>query len=108
MEAMAADWGRPVRELRVDGGAAANDWLMQFQADVAAIPVGRPAMFETTALGAAALAGLSTGYWSEPDELRDVQKLDRGFEPRLSEGEREELLRGWRRAVRAAAAWAEG
>jgi glycerol kinase len=108
MEAMAADWGQPVRELRVDGGAAANNWLMQFQADVAGIPVGRPAMIETTALGAAALAGLSTGYWSEPDELRDVQKLDRGFEPALSDETREQLLSGWRRAVRAAAAWAGG
>jgi glycerol kinase len=108
MEAMAADWGHAVRELRVDGGAAANDWLMQFQADVAGVPVGRPAMVETTALGAAALAGLSTGYWSDPEELREVQKLDRGFEPALSDDGREELLRGWRRAVRAAAAWAGG
>ncbi len=108
MEAMAADWGQPVRELRVDGGAAANNWLMQFQADVAGIPVGRPAMVETTALGAAALAGLSTGYWAEPEELGGVQKLDRSFEPRLSGAAREELLRGWRRAVRAAAAWAGG
>jgi glycerol kinase len=108
MEAMAADWGHAVRELRVDGGAAANDWLMQFQADVAGVPVGRPAMVETTALGAAALAGLSTGYWSDPEGLREVQKLDRGFEPALSDDGREELLRGWRRAVRAAAAWAGG
>ncbi len=107
MEAMAADWGQPVRELRVDGGAAANDWLMQFQADVAGIPVGRPAMVETTALGAAALAGLSTGYWSEPDELGEVQKLERGFEPALADEGRQQLLSGWRRAVRAAAAWAE-
>ncbi len=107
MEAMAADWGQPVRELRVDGGAAANNWLMQFQADVAGIPVGRPAMVETTALGAAALAGLSTGYWSEPDELGEVQKLERGFEPALADEGRQQLLSGWRRAVRAAAAWAE-
>ncbi|UCC82109.1 MAG: glycerol kinase GlpK [Gemmatimonadota bacterium] len=108
MEAMAADWGHPVRELRVDGGAAANDWLMQFQADVGGIPVGRPAIVETTALGAAALAGLSTGYWQEPDELREVQKLDRGFEPALTDDRRDALLDGWRRAVQAAAAWAGG
>jgi len=106
MAAMGADWGHPVRELRADGGAAANDWLMQFQADVAGVPVGRPAMVETTALGAAALAGLSTGYWSAPDELREVQKLERQFEPALSVGERQALLRGWRRAIHAAAAWA--
>jgi glycerol kinase len=108
IEAMAADWGHPVRELRADGGAAANDWLMQFQADMAGIPVGRPTMVETTALGAAALAGLICGVWSSPDELQGLQKLDRRFEPGLDNAERERLLRGWRRAVKAAAAWAEG
>lgn len=107
LEAMAADWGHPVRELRVDGGAAANDWLMQFQAEVSGMPVARPALVETTALGAAGLAGLSVGFWSDPEELRQVQKLDRRFEPSAAEQEREELLRGWRRAIRAAAAWAE-
>ncbi len=104
--AMAADWGHPVRELRADGGAAANNWLMQFQADVAGIPVGRPAVIETTALGAAALAGLSTSFWSDPAGLREVQKLDRAFEPAMSEDERQRLLSGWRRAIHAAAAWA--
>ncbi len=106
MAAMAADWGHPVQELRADGGAAANDWLMQFQADVTGIPVRRPAMIETTALGAAALAGLAAGFWSEPEELRRVQRLDRQFAPALSPEEREPLLRGWRRAIQAAAAWA--
>ncbi|MGD8697952.1 MAG: glycerol kinase GlpK [Gemmatimonadales bacterium] len=106
IEAMARDWGHPVRELRADGGAAANDWLMQFQADVAGVPVGRPAMVETTALGAASLAGLTCGLWSTPDELRELQKLERSFEPGLAAEERERLLRGWRRAVRAASAWA--
>jgi glycerol kinase len=108
MGAMAADWGRPVSELKADGGAAANDWLMQFQADIAGVPVGRPALVETTALGAAALAGLIVGFWSDPEGLRKVQKLDRRFEPGLPEDERSVLLRGWRRAIRAAAAWAEG
>jgi glycerol kinase len=108
MDAMAADWGRPVRELRVDGGAAANDWLMQFQADVADLPVSRPASVETTALGAAGLAGLTCGFWSAPEELREVQQLDRRFEPNLAPDERERLLRGWHRAIRAAAAWAGG
>ena len=107
MRAMAADWGHPVRALRADGGAAANDWLMQFQADVAGVPVGRPAMVETTALGAAALAGLMTGFWSDPEELREVQKLDQQFEPALSEEERARLLGGWQRALDAAAAWAK-
>jgi glycerol kinase len=108
IEAMAADWGHPVRELLADGGAAANDWLMQFQADIAGIPVGRPAMVETTALGAAGLAGLTTGYWADPDELREVQGSDRRFEPGLTQDERDRLIEGWRRAVRTAAAWAEG
>ncbi len=106
MEAMAADWGHPVRELRADGGAAANDWLMQFQADVARVPVSRPALVETTALGAAGLAGLSLGVWRDPEELRSVQRIEHRFEPALAHSDRDQLLRGWRRAVGAAAAWA--
>ncbi len=107
MEAMAADWGHPVVELRADGGAAANDWLMQFQADVASVPVGRPALVETTALGAAGLAGLVVGFWKSTEELRALQTLDRRFEPALPDGERTRLIRGWRRAVSAAASWAQ-
>lgn len=106
MEAMSADWGHPVRELRVDGGAAANDWLMQFQADVAGLSVQRPALVETTAAGAAGLAGLAVGFWNDPEDLRDRQKTDRTFSPRMPDSAREDLLKGWRRAVRAAAAWA--
>jgi glycerol kinase len=106
MHAMAADWGHAVRELRADGGAAANDWLMQFQADVSNVPVCRPAIVETTALGAAGLAGLSIGYWADPEGLRRVQTIDKTFEPALPDGERGRLLYGWRRALRAAAAWA--
>ncbi|UCF20211.1 MAG: glycerol kinase GlpK [Gemmatimonadota bacterium] len=106
MEAMAADWGRPVRELRADGGAAANDWLMQFQSDIAAIRVGRPRLVETTALGAAGLAGLAVGFWSDPGALREVQALDRQFEPALTDEDRGRLLKGWRRALVAAEAWA--
>jgi glycerol kinase len=106
MRAMAADWGHAVVELRADGGAAANDWLMQFQADISNVPVGRPAMVETTALGAASLAGLSIGYWADPEGLRRVQVIDKTFEPALSDEERGRLSSGWQRAVRAAAAWA--
>ncbi len=107
MQAMAADWGHPIQELKADGGAAANDWLLQFQADIAGVPVGRPAIVETTALGAAALAGLTTGFWSDPDRLKDVQKLDLKFKPGLEPKERAKLLAGWQRAVSAAAAWAK-
>ncbi len=107
VEAMVNDWGHEVLELRADGGAAANDWLMQFQADITGLPVGRPALIETTALGSAGLAGLEVGFWADPEELAEVQRLDRRFEPALPEDERERLLRGWRRAIGAAAAWAQ-
>lgn len=106
IQAMLADWGGDVRELRVDGGAARNDWLMQFQSDVAGLPIGRPELVETTAFGAAALAGLSTGFWADPDEVRALQKLERRFEPAMPKEERQSLLGGWRRAIESAAAWA--
>ena len=91
--------------LRVDGGAAANDWLMQFQADVLGVPVERPAMLETTALGAAGLAGIATGLWSSVDELRGGDAVRR-FEPAISAAERATRLSAWERAVHAALAWA--
>jgi len=96
-----------VPALRVDGGAAANDWLMQFQADVLGIPVERPDMVETTALGAAALAGLALGVWKSSSEFLNSRKFSR-FEPRLGSDERVALLAGWHRAVKAALAWAQG
>jgi glycerol kinase len=94
-----------VPALRVDGGAAANDWLMQFQADVLGIPVERPDLIETTALGAAGLAGLAVGVWSTSEEFIGRRRFTR-FEPRMSSGEREAHLAGWRRAVSTALAWA--
>ena len=108
-----ADLLRAVREssaldvpvLRVDGGAAANDFLMQFQADLLGVPVERPAMLETTALGAAALAGIATGVWSSVEELRGSDGIRR-FEPAISEEERAARVRAWERAVHAALAWA--
>jgi glycerol kinase len=97
---MNADSGIPIRELRVDGGAAANDLLMQFQADVLGVPVERPALVETTAAGAAYLAGLAEGFWSGPDELAQGRRWDRTFEPVMDPAVRGSLYEGWKKAVR--------
>jgi glycerol kinase len=99
IEVMNADSGVTLRELRVDGGAAANDFLMQFQADLLGVPVDRPALLETTAAGAGFLAGLGAGLWRGPAELRDARRRERVFEPRLAEAERERLYTGWKHAV---------
>ncbi len=100
MDAMAADAGAPFRALRVDGGAAANDFLMQFQADLLGVPVERPALVETTALGAAHLAGLAVGFWRSPAELAATRRKDERFRPRMTAERREALYRGWHDAVR--------
>lgn len=94
-----------VPALRVDGGAAANDWLMQFQADILDIPVERPDLVETTAMGAAGLAGLALGVWRSTEEFLAGRKFTR-FEPRMDAGHRRILLAGWQRAVEATLAWA--
>jgi glycerol kinase len=94
-----------VPALRVDGGAAANDWLMQFQADVLGIPIERPDLVETTALGAAGLAGLALGVWKSPDDFLAGRRFTR-FEPRMDPRQRDAQMTGWRRAVAAALAWA--
>ena len=86
-------------ELRVDGGAAANGFLMQFQADILGVPVDRPAVLETTATGAALLAGLGVGFWKDPEQLRHLRRRERLFEPRMPADERDRLYAGWRRAV---------
>ncbi|MCP4680045.1 MAG: glycerol kinase GlpK [Deltaproteobacteria bacterium] len=87
-------------ELRVDGGASQNDFLMQFQADLLGVPVNRPLDIETTALGAAYLAGLETGVWSDMSEIEQLRQEDRIFEPRISSDEREHLMQGWQDAVK--------
>jgi glycerol kinase len=103
-EAMAEVSGVPLGELRADGGAAANDWLMQFQADVLGVPVARPDIVETTALGAAALAGLAAGIW--PDTAAFLASREyHWFEPKRR---REDAYEEWRRAVRTALYWAGG
>ena len=88
----------PIRALRVDGGASANDFLMQLQADLLGIPVERAAVLETTALGAAYLAGLGAGLWT-PADLAGMWKVDRVFEPSMSEDRRQALRAGWKQAV---------
>src|SRR5919198_998569 len=108
LEAMQKDAGQPLKELRVDGGAAANDLLMQFQADLLGVPVLRPKVLETTALGAAYLAGLTVNLWSSREELARHWQLDRRFEPRMPRGEAQAKLARWREAVRRARDWAKG
>jgi glycerol kinase len=105
LEAMLAGTGLSLPSLRVDGGATANDWLMQFQADLLGVPVERPANLETTALGAAALAGLALGVWSSLDEFVGTRPL-KTFQPRTSPDDRQRLVDGWKRAVGAALHWA--
>jgi glycerol kinase len=106
--AMQADSGLDLKTLRVDGGATANDFLMQFQADILGVPVERPAVVETTALGAAYLAGLATGFWSSQDEIARQWRVDATFEPQMSVDQRDALYAGWKRAVGRAQAWEQG
>lgn len=106
LEAMQQDSSIPLRELRVDGGASRNDLLMQFQADILGVPVVRPVVTETTALGAAYLAGLATGFWASESEVAAQWKVERRFLPNMDAAERRERLEQWRRAVDRARAWA--
>ena len=107
LEAMRADSGIRLSTLRVDGGAARNDLLMQIQADVLGVPVQRPAVTETTALGAAYLAGLAVGVWPDAETLTWRWTVERTFEPRMADDERLALIAGWRRAVERALGWAD-
>jgi len=99
VEAMAKATGEPLEILRADGGAASNDFLMQFQADILGVEVERPKIIETTALGAAYLAGLGVGFWGSTEEVKRLRKVDRRFRPRLKISEREALYEGWKEAV---------
>lgn len=105
VKAMEADAGQPIPELRVDGGAAANNLLMQFQADILGIPVVRPPALETTALGAAYMAGLAVGFWKSMEEIEANWKVDRRFEPRMAEREAAERRGRWADAVQRSRAW---
>jgi glycerol kinase len=105
--AMQKDSGIDIRELRVDGGATVNNQLMQFQADLLQAKVVRPKITETTALGAAYLAGLAVKYWGNMDEIKQQWQIDRSFSPQIKEIETHALVKGWHRAVKAAKAWAD-
>ena len=105
--AMEADSGIPLTSLRVDGGASANDFLMQTQADIIGAPVKRPRCIETTAMGAAYLAGLAAGYWKSREEVKENWAIDQVFEPAIDEEERKQKIKGWNKAVRCSYHWAK-
>ncbi|MBN8235225.1 glycerol kinase GlpK [Halobacillus kuroshimensis] len=101
LDAMIADSGIDLKSLRVDGGAVKNDFLMQFQSDILGVPVERPIVQETTALGAAFLAGLAVGYWKDKEEIKQHSENDRTFTGQMDADEQEELYSGWKKAVEA-------
>lgn len=105
LKAMEADAGIAIKELRVDGGATANNLLMQFQSDLLHTKVVRPTVVETTALGAAYLAGLAVGYWSSTDEIQQQWQMERVFAPSMAEEERAQLSEGWKRAINTTISW---
>ena len=107
LQAIVADTGIPLNELKADGGASANGFLMQFQADILGIPVRRPMIRETTALGAAYLAGLATGVWKDLDDIKNQWTLDKVYQPQMDQSERGRLLAGWEKALSRSKGWAE-
>ena len=107
LDAMQADSSIKLAELRVDGGAVANNFLMQFQSDILDTQVLRPKVTEMTALGAAYLAGIAVGYWDGLEELQGKAEIDRSFSPHGDQSKREQRYTGWKRAVRCAQVWAE-
>ena len=107
ISAMEADAGIEIRSLNVDGGASANNFLMQFQSDMIQAPVNRPACVETTAKGAAYLAGLAVGYWKTKEDVIKNQQIERVFHPQMEEEERQKKLKGWKKAVKYAFGWAK-
>ena len=106
IEAMKADSGMEINSLRVDGGASANNFLMQAQADMIQVPVKRPVCVETTAMGAAYMAGLAVGYWNSKEEIMENWSVDRTFTPAITEEERDKKSKGWKKAVKCAYGWA--
>jgi glycerol kinase len=107
LNAMEGDSGIEIKELRVDGGATANDLLMQFQADILQVPVVRPKILETTALGAAYLAGLAVGYWKDQNDISQQWQVDTKFEPKMNPDKVAEYTKGWNRALKATKTWSD-
>jgi glycerol kinase len=107
LKAMEGDSGITLKSLKVDGGACANRFLMQFQADILNVEVLKPECIETTALGAAYLAGLAVGFWKDREEIRKNWALAETFRPNMSEEKRETLITGWKKAVKRSFAWEE-
>jgi glycerol kinase len=107
LSCMQSDSGIELSELRVDGGAARNDFLMQFQADTLGIPVVRPANTETTAAGAAYLAGLAMDFWKSVDDINETWQREQTFAPQMNADERKRLLANWSRAIERASGWAK-
>ncbi|MGN0397164.1 MAG: glycerol kinase GlpK [Candidatus Fimimorpha sp.] len=107
LQAMEADSGIQLTSLKVDGGASANNYLMQTQADLSNAPVNRPMCVETTAMGAAYLAGLAVGYWKNKEDVKKNWKIDRTFVPDIDEAERQTRIKGWKKAVKCAYGWAK-
>lgn len=107
LKAMEVDSGTTLTALKVDGGACANSFLMQFQADIINVPVARPISIETTSLGAAYLAGLAVGYWTNKEEIIENWQISKVFEPQMDAFERNELLKGWDKAVKSSLGWAK-
>src|SRR5262249_23567440 len=106
-EAMRNDAGGSLAELRVDGGAAVNNGLLQYQADIMQLPVVRPKVTETTALGAAYLAGIATGVWDNPDAIGGHWQVDRRFDPKMSGDQAGDIRARWNDAVRRSQGWAK-
>lgn len=107
LQAMQDDSGITLKALKVDGGAVANNFLMQFQSDILGVPVDRPKVTETTAMGAAFLAGIAVGFWKDKAEIAAKWNVDRTFMPTMSAETRESKYRGWTKAVGRARAWEE-
>ena len=105
IQAMEADAGVALKAIRVDGGAAANNFLMQFQSDILGVDVIRPAVIESTALGACYLAGLAVGFYADKEDIRNNVKVDRTFSPQMSDTDREKLIAGWKEAVKRSFGW---